>query len=58
MIRSVSIAGSNSHTVAALVGCTMIPLALRQRLRRTIPFFVTAFEALSSFGSFTWISQD
>lgn len=46
----VSIAGSNSHSVAAPSGCTIIPLALRQRLGRTRPFLVAAFEAMSRSG--------
>lgn len=54
----VSIAGSNSHSVAAPSGCTIIPLALRQRLRRTRPFLVAAFEAMSRLGSSLWIRQD
>ncbi|WP_203528660.1 hypothetical protein, partial [Ensifer canadensis] len=54
----VSIAGSNSHSVAAPSGCTIIPLALRQRLRRTRPFLVAAFEAMSRIGSSPWIRQD
>src|SRR5208283_1404798 len=40
--RSVSRAGSNSHTVAVRDGCTTIPLALRQWLRRTRPFLCSA----------------
>jgi hypothetical protein len=36
----------------------MIPLALRQRLRKTRPFLAPAFEAISRIGSSTWIRQD
>jgi hypothetical protein len=36
----------------------MIPLALRQRLRKTRPFLAAAFEAISRIGSATWIRQD
>ena len=56
--RSVSRAGSNSHTVAARSGRTPIPRAPRQWLRRTRPFWSSAFEAKSNFGSFTWIRPD
>ena len=58
MTRSVSRAGSNSHTVAARNGRTPIPRAPRQWLRRTRPFWSSAFEAKSNFGSFTWIRPD
>jgi len=58
MTRSVSRAGSNSHTVTARNGRTPIPRAPRQWLRRTRPFWSSAFEAKSSFGSFTWIRPD
>ena len=40
--RPVSRTGSNSHSVAVRNGCTTIPLALRQRLRRTRPFWSSA----------------
>jgi hypothetical protein len=49
---------AHSHTVAARNGCTTIPLALRQWLRRTRPFWNTAFEAKRKIGSFTWIRRD
>ncbi len=44
MTRSVSRAGSNSHTVAARNGRTPIPRAPRQRLRRTRPFWSSALK--------------
>jgi hypothetical protein len=56
--RPASGAGSNSHTVAAMNGCTNIPRALRRWLRRTRPFWSSALKAKSNFGSFTWIRQD
>ena len=56
--RPVSNAGSNSHPVAALNGCTNIPRALRRWLRRTRPFWSSAFKAKSNFGSSTRIRQD
>jgi hypothetical protein len=42
--RSVFRAGSNSHTVAARSGCTPIPRAPRQWLRRTRPFWSSALK--------------
>ena len=38
----VSLAGANSHTVAVRNSCTLIPLTLRLRLRRTGPYWSTA----------------
>jgi len=58
MTRPVSKADSNSHPVAVRDGCTTIPLALRQWLRRTKPFWSSAFKAKSNFGSSTWIYPD
>jgi hypothetical protein len=53
-----SSAGSNSHTVAAVNGCTNIPRASRRWLRRTRPFWSSALKAKSNYGSSTWIRQD
>src|SRR5208337_2210300 len=56
--RSVSRAGSKSHTVAVRDGCTKIPLALRRWLRRTRPFLSSAGQAIPDFGSSTRIRQN
>ena len=55
--RPASGTGSNSHTVAAMNGCTNIPRALRRWLRRTRPFWSSALKAKSNFGSFTCVTR-